>query len=326
MTSRDRAGLGGRMRVLVAVGGNAIVGPDGSTEAAGQQDAVERGMTQVAALVAQGVDVVLTHGNGPQVGNLLAQSQLGIPAAPALPLDLCVASTQGSIGVLMLNALERQLRAAGVGRQVAALVSRVLVAADDPGFAAPTKPVGRYVEEAEARTHMELGEVWRRQGDRGWRRVVASPEPLRILDGSAVRALVDAGFLVVAEGGGGVPVIDLDGGDSFGGVAAVVDKDLTASLLARTVDADVLCIVTDVPHVMVGYGTPEARPVTRVTASELRALAGEGHFAAGSMGPKVEAALRFVEGGGSRAVIGSLDHIRAAVCDGEGTVVVSDEA
>ncbi len=309
------------MRVLVALGGNAMVGRDGRRDVVGQREAIALAMRGIADLVDAGTDVVLTHGNGPQVGDLLTQSESASETVPPLPLDLCVAATQGTIGVLLLNALEYELRQRGLTRQVAVLAARVQVDAADPGFTDPTKPVGRWVDEAEAAGHQARGEIWRRLGERGWRRMVASPEPLRVLEADAVRALLEAGFLVVAEGGGGVPVIELEG-SGFGGVHAVVDKDLTACLLARAVGADVLCIATDVSHVMTGYGRPEQQALTRVDVPTLRKLAGEGQFAAGSMGPKVEAAARFVEAGGSRAVIGALTGIRAAVINGTGTVVV----
>lgn len=199
------------------------------------------------------------------------------------------------------------------------MVTRTLVDPADPAFQDPVKPIGRYFNEAEARRFEELGQTWRRF-DRGWRRVVASPEPLEILDAPAIAALVAAGFTVVAAGGGGVPVAR-DAGGRLGGVEAVIDKDLAAAVLARDVRATVLVIATDVPGAVVGFGTAQARPLGAVTAAELRVLHAAGHFAGGSMGPKVEAALRFVEQGGDRSVITSLENIGAALTGESGTVV-----
>jgi carbamate kinase len=209
---------------------------------------------------------------------------------------------------------------------VAVVVTRTLVDGGDPGFARPTKPIGRYLPREEAEPLIAHGQHWEDRGARGWRRVVASPDPLEILDAPAVLALLEAGFLVVAAGGGGVPVVrdrGEDGAPLVRGVEAVLDKDLTAALLAETVRADVLVIATDVEHAMLGYGTPDARPLYRVTADELAKYAADGHFGSGSMGPKVTAALRFVAAGGRRAVITSLRHITAAVAGEAGTVVTS---
>ena len=203
------------------------------------------------------------------------------------------------------------------------------VSIEDPGFTTPTKPIGRFLPAEEAALLVEHGETWEDRGAKGWRRVVASPEPLEILDAPAVQALVAAGFVVIANGGGGIPVVrEADG--SLRGIEAVIDKDLAASLLARSVGADVLVIATDVPAAMLRLGTPEAEPVGQATVDEMRAYAAEGHFASGSMGPKVDAACRFVEQGGQRAVITNLDNIVEAVTAGDqsgeqtsaGTVVV----
>jgi carbamate kinase len=191
---------------------------------------------------------------------------------------------------------------------------------DDPGFTTPTKPVGRYLPEDQARALIEHGQTWEDRGDRGWRRVVASPEPLEVLDAATIKALADSGYVVVGAGGGGIPVVrDPDG--SLHGVEAVIDKDLAAALLAPQIGADVLVIATDVDHVVLGYGTDAARPLERATAAEMRAIARDEAFASGSMGPKVEAAVRFVENGGRRAVITSLEQIEEAVHGRAGTVV-----
>ena len=205
-------------------------------------------------------------------------------------------------------------------RRSATLVTRTRVDPQDPGFVRPTKPIGRYLPKEEAVVLVEHGETWEDRGERGWRRVVASPEPLEIVDATAIDALVGAGFVVVANGGGGIPVVrGADGG--LAGVEAVIDKDLGAALLARSVHADVLVVATDVPHAVLRFGTAEAEPLGGVTVARLRALAAEGHFASGSMAPKVDAVCRFVEAGGTRAVISNLDHIVDAVAGRAGTVV-----
>lgn len=287
-----------------------MTGPDGSAAPEDQRRAIEEAMRHVAELRAHGHQVILTHGNGPQVGNVLLKNQLTADVVPPVPLDWCVATTQATIGTLVLNAL---------GGRTAVVVTRTLVDAADPAFADPVKPIGRYFSEEEAARFERFGETWRRF-DKGWRRVVASPEPVEILDAEAAVALMESGFTVVAAGGGGVPVVREPDG-TLRGVAAVIDKDLAAAVLARDVKASTLVIATNVPNAFVGYGTPQQRPIGRVTPEELRALQAEGHFARGSMGPKIEAAARFVENGGERAVITTLERIGEAL-DGEvGTVV-----
>ncbi len=315
----------GAVRVLIALGGNAMTGPDGSATQAAQKAAVEVAMKRVADLVAQGVEVVLTHGNGPQVGNLLVKNELAAHVVPPVTLDWCGAQTQGTIGLLILNALEKQLADRDLRRRVAVLVTRTRVDPSDPAFAAPTKPIGRFLPETEARPMIERGQHWNDRGSRGWRRVVPSPEPLEILDAPAARALISARYIVVAAGGGGIPVVRGAGG-ALQGVEAVIDKDLAAALLARTLAADALVIATDVDHVQRGFGTDHARPIGRIDPAALRELAAGEHFASGSMGPKVEAALRFVEAGGRFAVVTSLDHIAEAVTGRYGTVVTAEPA
>lgn len=308
------------LRVVVALGGNAMTGPDGSATPHAQRSAIAGAMEHVAGLVARGAEVVITHGNGPQVGNLLVKNELAAHIVPPVPLDWCGAQTQGTIGFTVLDTLEASLASRGVERPVAALVTRTRVDAGDPGFTRPTKPVGRYLPRDQAQALIDHGETWEDRGERGWRRVVASPEPLEVLETPAVRTLLAAGYVVVAAGGGGIPVVRRGDG-RVRGVEAVIDKDLTAALLARALDADVLVIATDVDHAVAGWGTPDAHPIESVTLDELSAYADAGHFASGSMGPKVEAALRFVRTGGRRSVITDLSRIADAVEGGVGTVV-----
>jgi carbamate kinase len=309
------------MRVLLALGGNAMTSADGRARVDDQIAAARVAMNAVVDLIAEEVDVVITHGNGPQVGNLLVKNELAAGVVPPVPLDWCGAQTQATLGFVLTNALDAALARRSISRRTAALVTRTVVAADDEGFPRPTKPVGRYLPRDEAAVLIGHGETWEDRGEKGWRRVVASPDPLEIVDAPAVQALVEAGFVVVANGGGGIPVVrDADG--TLNGVEAVIDKDLGAALLARTVEADVLVVATDVPQAVLRFGTPEAEPIGRVTVKELRALAAEGHFASGSMGPKVDAVCRFVEQGGQRAVITNLENIVDGVSGNAGTVVV----
>jgi carbamate kinase len=307
-------------RLVVALGGNAIAGARGADPAA-QQRAVEEACEQIAELVAHGHQVVITHGNGPQVGNLLVKNDLARDVVPPVPLDWCVAQTQATLGFLIVTALEAALRRRGIERLVSTVITRVLVAAGDPAFASPTKPIGRYLSEAEARERIAAGEAWQDLGERGWRRVVPSPEPLEILDRGTVHALIAEGAIAVAAGGGGIPMVRENG--RLRGVEAVLDKDLTGALLARTVEADCLLIATDVEAAAVGFGTPRQEWLGAVAPARLRELEAGGEFARGSMGPKVRAALAFVEDGGGRAVITSLERLREGVEGAAGTRVAA---
>ncbi|AXH96863.1 carbamate kinase [Ornithinimicrobium avium] len=311
------------MRIVVALGGNAMTATDGSSTPDDQRRAIEEASRHVAALVADGHEVVLTHGNGPQVGNILLKNELSAGHLTPVGLDWCGAQTQGTIGFTLVNALERRLAERGVSRPVTALVTRTLVDPDDPAFAVPTKAIGPYRRAEHAAAKQAEGQVWRDEGRRGWRRLVASPEPREILDAGAVAALLGPGFLVVAAGGGGIPCVpDPRGG--YRGTEAVIDKDLTAYLLSRMVEADLLVIATDVEHAVLGWGTAQERPLGRVPVSDLRGFLEAGEFGVGSMLPKIEAVTRFVESGGPRAVVTALSSIAAAVKGGVGTEVVID--
>ena len=311
------------MKVLLALGGNAMTNAEGRARVEDQIAAAEVAMAAVAALLETGAEVVVTHGNGPQVGNLLVKNELAAAVVPPVPLDWCGAQTQATLGFILMDALDAELARRGVDRRTAALVTRTLVSLDDPGFTKPTKPIGRFLPADEARLLVEHGETWEDRGEKGWRRVVASPEPLEILDAPAVRALVAAGFVVIANGGGGIPVVREPDG-SLRGIEAVIDKDLGAALLGTSLGTDVLVIATDVPHAVLRYGTPEAEDIGRVQVSQMEAYVAEGHFASGSMGPKVEAACRFVRATGHPSVITDLDSILDAVEGRAGTVVLPD--
>ena len=313
------------MRVLLALGGNAMTAADGSATPEAQIEAIRVAMGAAARLVAAGHELVLTHGNGPQVGNLLVKNELAAHVVPPVPLDWCGAQTQGTLGFTILNALDDALRVLGLATPVAVVVTRTLVDGSDTGFTHPSKPIGRYLSREQAQTLIDHGQIWQDRGEKGWRRVVASPEPLEVLDVGAVATLLQAGYVVCAAGGGGIPVVrDADG--SIRGVEAVIDKDLTAALLARTLHADVLVIATDVDHAAIDFGRPTQRELGVVTLAEMHRYAADGQFASGSMGPKVDAAMRFVEQGGPRAVITSLTHITDAVEGAFGTVIHRDES
>jgi carbamate kinase len=312
-----------RVRVLVALGGNAMTGPDGRAGPEDQIAAAEVAMEAVADLVASGVDVAITHGNGPQVGNILVKNELSAAVVPPVPLDWCVAQTQATLGFVLMNALQPALARRGVDRPVAALVTRTLVDRDDPGFDNPTKPIGRYLPREEAELLVEHGQRFEDRGERGWRRVVASPDPRQILDAGAVAALVDQGYVVVANGGGGTPVVRESDG-SLRGVEAVIDKDLGAALLADATQADRLVIATDVEHAILDFGTDRAQPIETVDLATMRTYAAAGQFASGSMGPKVDAICRYVQRAGQPGVITSLANLGPGVRGQTGTIVVPD--
>lgn len=306
-------GPAARPRLVVALGGNALLRRGEPLTAAIQRHHAAEAMTLVAELAATH-DVVLTHGNGPQVG-LLALQASAYPDVPPYPLDVLGAESEGMIGYVLEQELANRLP----DRTAVTVLTQVVVAQDDPAFERPTKPIGPVYTEEQARTlARERGWAVARDGDH-YRRVVASPEPLRIVELSAIRMLVEAGAIVVCTGGGGIPVT-MNGAGTLRGVEAVIDKDLAAELLARSLDADVLLMLTDVGAVMRNWGTPEAEPIRHTTPSELRSL----DFADGSMGPKVTAACRFVEATGGTAGIGALEDAARIVAGEAGTKVSPD--
>jgi carbamate kinase len=310
--------------VVIALGGNAILQPGQVGTFEEQLFNIDGAMGRIAQLAEEGWRVVLTHGNGPQVGNLLIQNALAARTVAPMPMDVCGAMSQGQIGYMAAQTLANHLRKRRLQTPVVTIVTQVAVDPRDTAFAAPSKPVGPFYSEAEARKMMlEEGLAMREDAGRGWRRVVPSPEPKEIVELEAVRDLSEAGCLVVCSGGGGVPVVRSRG--ALAGIDAVIDKDLAAALLARELGADALLILTDVPRAYVHYGTPEQTALERVTASQMRAYAAAGHFKAGSMGPKVEACLRFVDAGGE-SIIASLTEVGPALAGKAGTHIVPDGA
>jgi carbamate kinase len=280
-------------RIVIAIGGNAILADGQRGTSAEQLANLEVACASIAPLIRAGVNVVITHGNGPQVGNILVQNEAARAEVPPQPLDVCGAQSQGSLGYLIQQTLAGVLGRRKAGRDVLAIVTQTVVSPDDPAFRSPTKPVGPFYKEAEAQA-LSRDRGWKMAdvGKRRFRRVVASPEPLEIVEKGMVRRLMRQGTVVVAAGGGGIPVVRKDGG--LAGVEAVVDKDLASATLARDVGADTLIILTDIEKVAVHFGTPEQRFLDRMTVSEARRFLREGHFPPGTMGPKIEAAIRFL--------------------------------
>lgn len=308
--------------LVVALGGNAIQRPGGDDSVAGDFTRTAETAEHLVTLVEEaGRRLVVTHGNGPQVGNHLLRSELGHVhgGLPELPLEVCVADTQGGMGYMIQQCLVNAFHDAGLPAVVAGVVTQVVVDPLDPAFADPTKPVGELIEGGRVAELEARG--WTLREDRrrgGYRRVVPSPDPIEIVEAAAIKALVEDGVVVIAAGGGGIPVIQSSDG-ALRGVAAVVDKDLASALLAADLGAGALVVLTDVEHVFLDFGTQRERAIGRLTVAEARAHLDEGQFEAGSMGPKVEALCRFVESTGGLGVITSIDACAAALEDRTGT-------
>jgi carbamate kinase len=306
--------------VVVALGGNAISPPGSRSPIPAQYERTLETAQHLVHLAER--PLVVTHGNGPQVGNLLLRSDLAADLLPRLPLDTLVADTQGGMGFMLQQCLDNAFGLAGTRRPTVTVVTRTVVELDDPAFRHPSKPIGNFYEEAEARRRMvEDGWAMREDAGRGWRRVVPSPVPREIVEEPAIRALLRTGAIVVAAGGGGVPVVRRPDG-SLLGVEAVIDKDLASALLAANLGAEVLLILTGVEHVALDFGRPTQRDLHEVRVEELAAAAGAGQFAAGSMLPKVQAAIGFLARGGRRAVITSPELSEKALAGEIGTQVV----
>ncbi|MEM1202831.1 MAG: carbamate kinase [Acidobacteriota bacterium] len=320
--SSFRAPRSAPCRVVVALGGNAITRPGEEGSVVQDYDNLRRSLTGVMELVNRGYQVVLTHGNGPQVGNQMIRVEMARGQAPDLPLDLVVADLQGGLGYMIERVLRNKFLRSGMDQSICVLLTLVEVDGDDPALTDPTKFVGPVFSAAEVDGLREQrGWIMKEDKGRGWRRVVPSPVPTRIVEKKLVRTLIDADALVIVTGGGGIPVARDERG-LFTGVEAVIDKDLASAVLAADIDAPELHILTGVEQVALHFGTPEERRLDVVTVAEARKYLAEGHFPAGSMGPKVDAACRFVEGGGARALITDIFTLVPAL-DGEtGTWIV----
>ena len=311
-------------RAVVAIGGNSLIRDKEHQTVRDQYIAAGETCWHIAAMIQDGWDVVVGHGNGPQVGFILRRSELAAHELHEVPLDVCGADSQGAIGYALVQNLESDFRRLGLDRHAVAVVTQMEVAADDPAFSHPTKPIGSFMDEATAAQRRER-DGWDVVEDagRGWRRVVASPAPLRIVEEDAIRRLVEDGFVVIAAGGGGIPVV-ADAEGNLTGVAAVIDKDLACALLATRIGAELLLITTAVEQVALDFGTPEQRPVARMTLAEAKERLAEGrHFAAGSMAPKIQAVIQFLERGGATALITDPSSVERALAGETGTWIVA---
>lgn len=309
-------------KLVIALGGNALQEAGKPATAQAQLEVVEKTSEYIADIVERGYEVIVAHGNGPQVGRIVIQNEVASASTPAMPFDVCGAMSQGMIGYHIQQGLSKVLRHRGINKNVVTIVTQVVVDKDDPKFKAPSKPIGPFYTEEEAKAiAAEKGYTMKEDAGRGWRRVVASPLPVEIVELDAVKTLNDADFVVVTVGGGGIPVVRNEAGD-LEGVAAVIDKDLASEKLARDMDADALVILTAVEKVSINFKKPDQKDLDRMSAAEAKQYIKEGHFAPGSMLPKIEAALNFVESKPGRiAIITSLDKAVDAIEGRAGTTI-----
>ena len=313
-----------RKIAVVAIGGNSLIKDKQHQTVEDQYDAAKETAQHMAAMVEDGWDVVIGHGNGPQVGFILRRSEIAhkVEGMHELPLDVCGADSQGAIGYALQQNLQNELRQRGVDKPVATVITQVLVDRNDPAFKKPSKPIGGFMDQAEAQRRAEdMGWEVVEDAGRGWRRVVASPLPVEVVEFEPIKALVDTGMIVIAVGGGGIPVIDL-GERQFKGTAAVIDKDFASSLLAQLLEADLLLISTAVEKVAINFGKPNQEWVSHMTLAEVKKYLAEGtHFAKGSMEPKMQAIVWFLESGGKQAIVTNPENIGRALNGETGTLI-----
>jgi carbamate kinase len=309
---------------VIAFGGNALLRPQDHGTQEEQFTLAWKATRWLVEIIHRGFELVIVHGNGPQVGNIMIQVEEAITKIPPQSLEVCVAQTEGSMGFMLQNQLRNRLNEEQLGKEVVTVLTEVEVARDDPAFESPTKPVGPYFTAYRANLLMqEQGWQMVEDAGRGWRKVVPSPRPVRILDAAAVKRLVQGGAVVVAAGGGGIPVYR-DVGGYYRGVEAVIDKDYTASLLAQELDADLFIILTQVPQVAENYGRPNQRWLDALTVSRAKEMLEHNQFPPGSMGPKIRAAVAFVEKTGKEVLITDAEHLKDALARTSGTFVVAD--
>ena len=315
----------GDRTAIVAIGGNSLIKDKMHESVRDQYIAAHETSQHIASMIEQGWDVVIGHGNGPQVGFILRRSELAAHELHEIPLDVCGADSQGAIGYALAQNLQNELRRRGISKPVAAVVTQTEVARDDPAFADPSKPIGSFMDAAEAkRRRTKDGWDLVEDANRGYRRVVASPRPVRIVELDAIRTLTDAGTVVIGIGGGGIPVVANADGD-LEGVAAVIDKDLGCSLLAQQLGAELLLITTAVEKVALNFGQPDEVWLDHLTLAEARQHLAEGtHFARGSMKPKIESVVEYLEGGGTEAVITNPENMARALAGDTGTWFTRD--
>jgi carbamate kinase len=312
-----------RKKAVVAIGGNSLIIDKNRRTIPDQFEAVKETMGHIAGMIADGWDVVITHGNGPQVGFILRRSELALHELHPVPLDYCGADTQGAIGYMIQSALHNEFARREVVRQAVTVVTQVQVNADDPAFQKPSKPVGTFLDEQTARERMAEGQDFVEDAGRGWRRVVPSPIPEKIIEVEAIKVLIDQGYTVIAVGGGGIPVIEKENGD-LKGVEAVIDKDFASGLLANSIGADLLLISTAIEKIALNFGKPDQVWLDRITVSQAEQYIHEGHFAAGSMLPKVQAIVKFLKEGGREALVTDPANIQSALRGETGTWIVPD--
>jgi carbamate kinase len=313
-------------RLLIAIGGNATHPEDIKGTAEEQKAIAAQTAKALLPLVTSENELIITHGNGPVVGKILMRQILTGDRIAPMPLDICVAHSQGGIAYLLMQALENALREADNDRHVASLLSEVEVDPNDPAFGNPTKPIGPFFEEEEAqRIEKEIGWLMKEDSGRGWRHVVPSPKPKHYCDISLVAQLAKGGSVVIAGGGGGIPVVRGPKGVRHG-ISAVIDKDMTSALMANVLDIEVMMILTATPKVAIYFGTPQQKFLDRVTLREIKDLQAEGHFPPGSMGPKIDAAIEFLKNGGKRVIIGELNEAMAALQGEAGTQIIRNDS
>jgi len=312
---------------VVAIGGNSLIKDEQHKTVEDQYEAAKETTYHIADMIEAGWDVAIGHGNGPQVGFILRRSEIAakVEGMHEVPLDVCGADTQGAIGYALQQTLQNELHRRGIKKNVATIITQVLVDRNDPAFQNPTKPIGSFMDEAEAmRRKQEMGWNVVEDAGRGWRRVVASPLPKEVVEFESVNTLIDAGVIVITVGGGGIPVVDVGNGE-YRGAAAVIDKDYASSLLARLLKADLFLISTAVEKVALNYGKPDQKWIDRMTLSEAKQFLAEGkHFAKGSMAPKIQAIIWYLEAGGKEAIITNPENIGRALRGETGTHIVPD--
>jgi len=314
-------------KIVIALGGNAIKQWDQKGSAEEQFENVRKSCSHIVKIIKKGYQIVITHGNGPQVGNLLVQQEEGRELVPPQPIDICGAMTQGQMGYMIQQALLNELKDARLDRTVVTLITQVMVDREDPGFRSPTKPVGPFYTKSQKEKYgKEWGHSFKKvdMKDGRYRRVVPSPDPLRILEAKMIKELFESGVIVIASGGGGIPVI-LDHEGHVSGVEAVIDKDLAGEKLAESVGADIFMILTDVDKVYLYFGEKKQRGLKTLRLEQAKKYLAEGHFPSGSMGPKIEACIRFIEYGGGRAIVTCLDCADDALDGREGTHILPDK-
>ncbi len=311
-----------RKTALIAFGGNALLPKPRQGLQSEQIKLAEKAARLMIHVVQRGYDLIIVHGNGPQVGNLLIQMEESINKVPPFSLDICNAMTEGSIGFMLEKAIINELRKKSVDKEVATLITQVIVDKEDPAFDAPAKPVGPFYSEYRAKMLMrEKKWIMMEDAGRGFRKVVPSPRPIDVVSKHVMHDLVRSGKIVIAAGGGGIPVI-INGRGLFQGVEAVIDKDYTSGLIARETRTDLFIILTNVPQVYLNFGTPREKPILEMTVEEAKEQMAKEQFSPGSMGPKIEAAIDYIEGGGKEVLITSANHLKAAMINRSGTRIV----